>query len=367
MNSGKMTSTQLYSVMYLSVLVGVFMYLSREGMSISSVDTLIHSLLLVVINAVFAIPVFYYVSHTDKGILENVYYVSPVLAKVTAFIYIVIFTFGNIRTVARFDLFVTSEMFSQTDMTLFIIAIIIICAMLSLLGIETLGRGSIIFSIVVIGATLVIFFTNMHEFDSLNFTPPFLTKSTDFLKDTMGVSTYTVVLGIPVLYRGEIKDSMPKKLLAFICVVSVTMFIIILTIIGTLGAFADYQIFPSFSISTIGKISLFERLEAFETAAWILCVIAKITFFMLIVLKCAKFILPDVKEVSVCTVTSVILSVFVIVISSSVKRFSFLTSLWQIAVPYFIVVTVLPFVGCLSIEKSKINIRKREFSEAENA
>ena len=367
MNSVKMTSTQLYSVMYLSVLVGVFMYLSHEGMSISSVDTLIHSLLLIVINAVFAIPVFYYVSHCDSGILETFSLVSPAFSKVIASLYIFLFTFGNIRTVARFDLFVTSEMFEQTDMTLFIIAIIIICALLSLLGIETLGRGSILFSVIVVGASLLIFFTNMQEFDSLNFTPPFLSDGIDFLKDTMSISTYTVVLGVPVLYRGEIKGKMSKSLFMFICSVSLTMFIVILTIIGTLGAFADYQIFPTFAISTIGKISLFERLEAFETAAWILCVISKITFFMLVVSKCVEFIFPKINKKVSPFVTTIILSASVIIISGSIKRFSFLTSLWQIAVPYFIVVTVLPLAGCLLIKKSKINKRKREFSEAENA
>ena len=81
---------------------------------------------------------------------------------------------GLIGTASRFDLFASSVMFYQTDMSLFTVIILGVCAVISFLGIGAVTRGGVVFTvIVVLGTVAAVCTTLINEFDFLNFTPLF--------------------------------------------------------------------------------------------------------------------------------------------------------------------------------------------------
>jgi hypothetical protein len=58
--------------------------------------------------------------------------------------------------------------------------------------------------------------------------------------------------------------------------------------ISVLGVFFQTQLFPFHSLAVLAEFSVLQRLDAFHTGVWILCLFVKLAFFTLLTVTCLR-------------------------------------------------------------------------------
>lgn len=350
MEKTKVTAAQFFSVIYLTLLTGVFMFLSSSSNKIGSTDTVIRPFLFALFNFILTVPLYFYIKKSNKtDVFTFLNNNSRVLSVTVGIIFLICFFISVIRTVARLDLFLSSAMFKNTNTLLFIVGIIGICCCIAYLGFGTVCRGSSIFSVLVIAGTLFISVTAVvKSFDILNFTPLFQDGLKDFIKDTVSFSFFPMELSGLLLFTGSVEGDYKKSYIKFLIFSVITTAFASFCVVGTLGRFADTQLFPFYTLSTVEGIGLIERLDALESSAWLFCVISCLSFEILCFKKSFNNIFNSdfkILPLIICFISS---SAACGYISYNIERFNFLFSPAYLTVPYVLCVVLIPVI-CLAV------------------
>lgn len=353
MEKTKVSTPQFFSLLYLSVLSSIFMYISSPGITISETDSLLRPMVFIGVSIISALPVFFiYKKFTKDETLNEKIYKSK-FYKVIAVIYSAVYLLGIVRTVARFDLFASSELFPGAEMTLFIIGLIVVCAAISLLGLGSLARAGVIFTFIVISATAFVMLSLWDEVSVLNFTPLFQDGVVQFLGDSVLFSLQASEIGVLLTVLPQIKGNVKKGFVWWAALSGLTFIAVLFFVVGTLGAFADTQLFPTYTAVTLAKFGLLERMDALETAIWILCVVEKIGLYFFVVTKNLKLVFPRVSNKVLCFAQAVITSGVIAFISDDLERFSFISYTPVVVGIYVVPVIMLPISVLVYLKKVK--------------
>lgn len=353
MEKTKVSTPQFFSLLYLSVLSSIFMYISSPGITISETDSLFRPMVFIGVSILSALPVFFIYKklNQNENLCEKVY--KSRFYKIIAVIYSAVYLLGIIRTTARFDLFASSELFPGAEMTLFIIALVAVCAALSLSGLGSLTRAGVIFTFIVVSATVFVMLSLWDEVSILNFTPLFQDGVVQFFGDSVLFSLQASEIGVLLAVLPEIKGDFKKGFVWWAILSGVTFIAILFFVVGTLGVFADTQLFPTYTAVTLAKFGLLERMDALETAIWILCVVEKIALYFWVVTKKLKLIFPKVKSGILCLVQAVIVSGVLVFVSGDLERFSFISYTPVVVGMYVVPVIILPVAVLIYLKKVK--------------
>ncbi len=354
MTKSRVSAPQFFSVLYLSVLSSIFMYISSPEISISTTDSLLRPLVFILVSIVVAIPTFL-VFKTVKEKTQSDLRVNEkkIFFKVIATIYALVYVVGILRALARFDLFASSELFPGTDMTIFIVSLVIICGLLSLLGLGSLSRAAVIFTAIVVGATGFVMISLWKDVDLLNFTPVMQTGFGRFFYDSIIFALQGAEIGVVMLFLPEIKGKIVKSYILWAVLSGVTFIFILFFTVGTLGAFADTQLFPTYTAITLAEFGLLERMDALETAIWILCIVEKVSVYFLAVVNCVKLVFPKVSRKIICGGCIVLVSLLLAYISGNLERFNFMSYTPLVIGLYVVPVLILPTALIIYFKKVK--------------
>ncbi len=319
------------------------MYIVSAETSFSDTDLIIRPTVSAIMVLLATLPILYYIKHFKTvGIVEASTSVSPVLGKVVAFAYLLMCLYLSIRSVSRYDLFASSVMFPETDMSFFILIMLIVCAYISTLGLRALGRASLLYLVALSLMTFVILVGIVSKIDFLNLTPIFNDGISVFVKDCVISTSYAAELALVPLLLPRIKGDTKKPY--FLWLVGVTVFITLVSffVVTVLGTFGNIQLFPSFSISALGKIGAFTRLDAIETSLWIAGIVLKISFYIYICTDTFCKLIPRMeRKTSLIIVTSVI-TLTSIYVSQEATRFSFIISQLLLLAVYIVIIILVP-------------------------
>lgn len=341
MTKSSVSAPQFFSLLYLSMLGSMFMYISDPQIKIATAEALLRPVFFAFVSIVIAIPI--YLLCAKGNLKENLQSEKKSkVYKVVAVFYGVVYFIDALMTVGRFDLFASSELFPGTEMTYFLIGLVTVCVALTFSGLGALGRASTIFTLVVIAATIFASFALSRELDYLNFTPLFENGAGKFIADSFTFSLQASEIGVIVIFFPEIKGNIKKHYILWSVLSAVSFSFILFFVVGTLGAFADTQLFPTYSAVSLAEFGLFERLDALETAIWILCVVTKLTLYLMVIVKCICFAFPRLPEKITAISVGVVITAFLIFISGNIMNFSFISFKPLVFSVYIVPVVVLP-------------------------
>ena len=343
MTKSSVSAPQFFAVLYLSMLGSMFMYISSPQITIATAEALLRPVVFAVVSIVFAIPIYFLCT---KGALKEKLQreKKSKVYKGVALFYAAVYFIDALMTVGRFDLFASSELFPGTEMTYFLIGLVAVCVALTFSGIGALGRAGTIFTLVVVGATVFASFTLSKEVDFLNFTPLFENGVGKFITDSLTFSVQASEIGVIVIFFPEIKGNLKKHYILWSVLSALSFSFILFFVISTLGAFSDTQLFPTYTAITLAQFGLFERLDALETAIWILCVVTKLTLYISAIVKCICFAFPKLSEKITSVSVGVVITGFLIFISGNIKNFGFISYTPLVVGIYLVPVFVLPLI-----------------------
>ncbi len=352
MTKEKITANQFFLLLYLSLLNTVFMYLSSQSIKISQTDAVLRPIFFVAISFVVFVPTFL-VLKRHINLRENRQYIKESLfLKIIAVIYAVVYFVSILKTVARFDLFVSIELFPNADMTIFIVLIVGVCAVLSFLGIGALGRAATVFAFLVVASTIVVMASLTDEIDFLNFTPLFENGIIEFSKECLLFACQATEIGAIVMLMPEIKGDIKKTFKWWSVLSGISISVIFFFVIGVLGSFADTQLFPTYTAVTLASFGLLERIDALETAIWIFCVVEKLALFFFVVTRALKYSFKNISEKIIAIAVTGVVSIIMSIVSYDITKFRFLSS-DILAVALFIIVTIILPV-CLYVYMKRV-------------
>lgn len=332
--------------------VGVFLYISGTSSLFGSSDSVIRPVVFGVINAVLTIPLRAYTKTVgNESVFSFLNKNSRPLSVAVSVMYCLIFLVGIIGTAARFDIFASSVMFYETDMSFFVAIMLFVCTLISGFGISAVARGGMIFTMLVtLGTAAVIVTAFLNGIDYLNFTPLFNETPRDFFSDRFGFSYFCTELSALLIFLPKIEGNVKKSYFKWVLGSCAVMCTVAFCIVGSLGSFADSQLFPVYAVSAVAGIGIVDRVDSLQTSLWLLCVVIKISFQLIVFNESFNNLFKTKSKRIVPFSASFVAALAVFWISYDIKRFAFLTQ-WQFSVISFLILTVLLPIACIIIKK----------------
>lgn len=349
----KVSANQFFLLLYLSLLSTVFMYLSSAQIKIAQTDALLRPLVFVLLSFIVIIPTLLVLKKHIELKANRQYIPKTRLLKFIALVYVGVYLISILKTTARFDLFASSELFPNSDMTVFLVLFIVVCAVLSFLGLGALSRAAGVFAFIVCVSTGVVMLSLADEVDFLNFTPLFENGISEFFKEGLLFAVQATEIGTIIMFLPDIKGDIKKSFIGWIVFSALSFSLIFFFVVGSLGAFADTQLFPTYTSVTLASFGLLERIDALETAIWILCVAEKLSFYFLICVKALQYAFWGVSKKWLSVAVAGIVSVVIAFVSYNIEKFAFLSADVLSVVLFLFGGVILPISVCVYIRKVK--------------
>ena len=255
MTKNKVTTFQFYSLLYICSVVAAFMFVSTTVIDLGSTDAILFPTVFGVLSLLTIIPTFAF-NKKSKGesVLTAIRKRNRLFSDLIAFSYIVLVFVLLLRTLARLDLFVSSEVFPENTMTFLIVSIVIVSVFLSLLDIGALSRASTIFLIMVTISVSIVVTSAFSNIEMVNIVPFFMNGETEFFKQALAYSVFFPESACLILFLSNIKGDIKKGYLLYILFLVFSLTIVSFTVVGALGEFSNTQLFPAFAISSASPV-----------------------------------------------------------------------------------------------------------------
>ena len=218
---------------------------------------------------------FLYRRQRDKNLLEIINDKSEVFAKIVAVVFVLYFFYFTVVTIARLDLFAGTIVFPETDVEYMLVFAVILCCYGAYLGLEALGRSSVISAVLVIPALIFIMLTLVKKVDLLNLTPIFYNGVMPVVKVSVDSVGQTVEYGIIALMAPRVTGKYRKGYYIFLFSQVALMAVMFFFACTVMGNFASTQLFPFHTMASLAEFSMFSRLDAIFTGVWIMCAFIK--------------------------------------------------------------------------------------------
>lgn len=273
---GNISTFQFYVMLFLSRTLTTVTYLSSYTENIRLSDMLVQPIFRIVIGTLIMLPVFrLYRKYRGKNILELLNGKSEKLARSVAIIFIIYFFYFTVVTLARLDLFAGTVVFPETDVEYMLIFAVILCCYGAYLGLEPLGRSSVISAVLVILALIFIMLTLVDKVDFLNLTPIFYNGVMPVVRVAVDSVGQTVEYGIIALMLPRVTGKWRKGYFIWLFSQVFLMAVMFFFACTVMGNFASTQLFPFHTLASLAEFSMFTRLDAVFTSVWIMCAFIK--------------------------------------------------------------------------------------------
>ena len=275
-SKGKISAFQFFTMLFLTRTLTTVTYLSSYTENIRLSDMLIQPIFRIAIGTAIMLPLYFlYKKNMDKNLLDMLSSKSKAFARVVAILYVAFFFYFTVVTIARLDLFAGTVVFPETDLTYILIFAIVLCCYGAFLGLEALGRSSVISIAFVVPALMFIMVTLIKKVDLLNLTPLFYNGVTPVVKVAMDSVGQTVEYAIIATALPRVKGNVKKGFFIWLISQTFLMAVMFFFACAVMGNFASTQLFPFHTLASLAEFSMFSRLDAVFTSVWIMCAFIK--------------------------------------------------------------------------------------------
>ena len=320
---GKISVFQFFVMLFLSRTLTTVTYLSSYTENIRLSDMLIQPIFRIIIGTLIMLPVyFFYRKHKGKNILEIVNDKSKIIGKLLSAVFVLYFFYFTVVTIARLDLFAGTVVFPETDVDYMLIFAVILCCYGAYLGLEALGRSSVISAVLVVPALIFIILTLIKKVDLLNMTPIFYNGVMSVVKVSVDAVGQTVEYGIIALMLPRITGKYRKGYFVWLFSQVSLMAVMFFFACTVMGNFASTQLFPFHTLASLAEFSMFSRLDAIFTGVWIMCAFIKAGLLIYLQAEILTTYFGKFRRTHYLVVIGIITIIANLLISQQVKWFT---------------------------------------------
>ncbi len=321
-SKGKISAFQFFVMLFLSRTLTTVTYLSSYTENIRLSDMLVQPIFRITIGILIMLPLYFlYRRQKDKNLLEIVNDKSETLAKIVSVVFVLYFFYFTVVTIARLDLFAGTVVFPETDVEYMLIFAVILCCYGAYLGLEALGRSSVISAVLVVPALIFIMLALVKKVDLLNLTPIFYNGVMPVVKVSIDSVGQTVEYGIIALMAPRVTGKYRKGYYIFLFSQVALMAVMFFFACTVMGNFASTQLFPFHTMASLAEFSMFSRLDAIFTGVWIMCAFIKAGLLIFLQAEILSIYFGKFKRVHYLFAIGIITIIANLTISQQVERF----------------------------------------------
>lgn len=343
--TGTISTFQLYAILLLSRMTALFTFMLPTTGFLLSGDRIITTVPLLITELFYGLSAVYMINRADnKSIIASAAGVSPFFGRITCVIYIICFIWFAGISVSRFELFISTVMFPNSE--LYLMTLILLAASFygALKGIEALGRASVILASLLGVSILFIILTVTGSFEYTNLTPVLTTGISPILSFAFYVSARTVEFITLFVIAPRVKGSIRKVTLVWTVTVSIITAVILTVLAGVTGKYGDDQIFPLYTLTVIAKFGIFERLDDILTGLWVLSTFIQLTFLLVSGTLAAEQGFSNAKKVPVLSAQTAGIFAVYLFASKTVTSYSEIISSKFQDIFFIAVLLIIPFI-----------------------
>lgn len=349
---GKISSFQMFSILFLSRIISLFTFMLPSAAYIPSGDRMLTSLTVFLFEILYCIVLIFTLKRTDnRGIITVVKEKYAVISRILAVIYTLSFIwFAGIGT-ARFELFISTVMFPNSELYFMIILLLAASVYASLKGLEAIGRASVILFFLLGISVIFILLTVTGEFRGENLSPLFTEGFSPLLSFSFYASVRASELLTLHVTSPDINGNIGKTAIKFSAVFSLVATVILIVLAGVTGEFGNDQIFPLYTLTVIAKFGIFERLDDILTGVWVLCSFIQVSFLINTGMKALSQGFGKIKKIPVCIIITTGIFIVYIFTSRTVSVFSEAVSSRAVDVVFTALMLIIPLIVSLTQKK----------------
>lgn len=265
------------------------------------------------------IPVFFL--SKSGGALKLAYDRNRSFGNVVAVAYTLFLVWTAAVSVARFDVFISTSVFSDYIFYGFMLPSIL-AFFVALKGIEGIGRSAVAVMFLIVLAVMILFFTGVSAFDFKNLVSPVYYGNEALLRSVVSSvsrSTEAAVLCVLVQF---VRNKITKAYVWYAVLSTAITLMILLTVIFVIGDFSFVTLFPYDSaVGNIAKWSFLD-LEPLLICTWIIGVFVKCSLCVTLGSFCLEKIIKNLYLRS--GVSAVLVMAVSFVLARDVRGYSIL-------------------------------------------
>ena len=340
---GKVSTSQMFSVLFLCRIISLFTFMLPSASYLPSGDRIITAIPVMLFEFVYCIVIIFTLKKTEnESLISFVSEKSAVAAKLLSVIYTAAFIwFAGIGT-ARFELFISTVMFPNSQ--LYFMIIILLCAAFyaSLKGIEAISRASSILLFILGASVIFILISVLGDFRYTNLKPVLTEGITPVLSFSFYVSVRAAELLTLYVNAPYINGRIGKMAYVWITAFFSVSTVILIFLEGVTGEFGNDQIFPLYTLTVIAKIGIFERLDDILTGIWVLCSFIQLSYLINTGMNAVKQGFGKIKKIPSGAVITCGIFVVYLLTSRTVAVFSEAVSSEIVDVIFIALMIVIP-------------------------
>ncbi len=262
----------MFAIMFLIRVIALFTFMLPSDSYLQSGDRVIVTFPVMIFEFIFLLIAVYVLRKSEnEGLIKYSCRLSPFFGKVISVIYALGFVWFAGIGVARFELFISTVMFPNSELYIMAVLLILSAVFASLKGIEAIGRASGILLVILTACILFVVLTVADDFEYTNLKPILTEGISPVIKFSFYISMRTVELLTLYVTAPKIKGNILKMTSLWITAFGLLTVGIITLLSGVTGEYGDDQIFQLYTLTVIAKLGIFERLDDILTGIWVLC------------------------------------------------------------------------------------------------
>ena len=351
---GKISAFQFYVMLFLSRTLTTVTYISSYTKDVRLSDMLVQSVFRIIFGTIIMIPIYLlYRKYENKNLIDIANARSQGFSKAISIFYVVAFFYFTMVTIARLDVFTGTVVFPETNMNFMIVFVIIFCCYGAYLGIEALGRSSVLSAVLVIPAIVFILLALVDKVDILNLSPVFYNGVSPVIKTAIDSVGQTIEYAIIAIALPNVTGKVTKGFFIWIFSQTLLMAVFFFFAGAVMGNFASTQLFPFHTLASLAEFAMFDRLDAIFTSVWIMCAFIKASLLIFLQTDILGKAFPEIRKTSFLVIISVVLIVCNLFIAGEIERFSIIdNSVIKIVITGFAVL-VIPVIMLIFARKGE--------------
>ena len=297
---GVISNYQLFFIFLVSRAVVALTFYQAILIGGVSPDSLISSFIALFLNLLLCVPSFLCVKYSK----------NPLKTKFGRALYLLYFVFYASINISRYAFFACDKTLHSQSPLLFIIVMAAAASYASYLGIEALGRFSVLCAVTSIGVLIIIIFLNFKNFRPINFMPFFDNGKKDILLNSLIFSSNSIEGALYLKLSDRCSEKSAKPLFFGIIASYAAIALMILFCVGVLGKAAKLFSFPIYTLFQMTAFKSFSRLDIIYSAFGFFALFSKCS----LLIYCAKEVFPCVKNgakpallTALCTLSSLLI------------------------------------------------------------
>lgn len=360
-SKGTISSFQFFTMLFLSRTLTTVTYLSSYTKEIRLSDMLVQPIFRIILGTLIMLPVYFlYRKNENRNLTDMVREKSKNLSRVVSVIYVLTLFYFTVVTIARLDLFAGTIVFPETDIDYMLIFAIILCCYGAYLGIEALGRSSVLSAVFVIPALLFIMLTLVKKVDLLNLTPVFYNGVMPVIRTAADSVGQTVEYAIIALALPRVKGNVKKGFFIWLITQTLLMAVMFFFACTVMGNFASTQLFPFHTLASLAEFAMFSRLDAIFTSVWIMCAFIKASFLIFLQVDILETEFKKFKRINYLVVIGILTIISNLFISGQIARFTAIDNSIIKIIVTGITAFLIPLIVVIFKRKGRVKCEERQ-------